>query len=94
MALPELERRLAQQIAIRYVLVASITSAVGHKSFATTQSYIREAQSLHEGFGDVFPALPARLRESRRVIRKRSASSQVGEITVPKEGLEPSHPCE
>lgn len=70
-----------------------IMSAAGHRSFATTQSYIREAEPLREGFGDVFPPLPDRLldpsKDPSKVIRKRSATTQVHEIIVPKEGLEP-----
>lgn len=34
-----------------------IQSAAGHKDFATTQVYIREAESLRAGFGEPFPAL-------------------------------------
>jgi hypothetical protein len=69
-----------------------IMSAAGHRSFATTQGYIREAEPLRDGFGDVFPTLPDRLLVGNQVIRKRSAENQVHEILVPKEGLEPSHP--
>jgi len=34
-----------------------IMSAAGHRDFKTTQGYIREAEPLREGFGDVFPPL-------------------------------------
>lgn len=33
----------------------------GHTDFATTMLYIREAENLRHGFGEVFPALPAEL---------------------------------
>ena len=35
-----------------------IMSRAGHRAFQTTQGYIREAESLREGFGTPFPALP------------------------------------
>ncbi len=35
-----------------------IKQRCGHTTFATTEIYIREAESVREGFGDVFPALP------------------------------------
>lgn len=68
-----------------------VMSAAGHRDFHTTQGYIREAEALREGFGDVFPPLPARLlAESSQIPSHRA---QVRGIKVPKEGLEPSHPC-
>ena len=33
----------------------------GHKSFATTGLYVREAEAVHQGFGVPFPSLPAGL---------------------------------
>jgi hypothetical protein len=38
-----------------------IKQRAGHKSFSTTEIYIREAENLREGFGAPFPALPASL---------------------------------
>ncbi len=38
-----------------------IMQRAGHSNFATTLGYIREAESVLEGFGDVFPPLPAAL---------------------------------
>jgi integrase len=38
-----------------------IQQRAGHEDFATTQGYIREAESIREGFGEVFPPLPAAL---------------------------------
>lgn len=35
----------------------------GHATFSTTQGYIREAENLRDGFGTVFPRLPASLLE-------------------------------
>ena len=35
-----------------------IMQRAGHKEFKTTQGYIREAEAIREGFGDVFPPLP------------------------------------
>ncbi len=36
-----------------------IMARAGHSDFATTMLYVREAEVLRDGFGDVFPALPA-----------------------------------
>lgn len=38
-----------------------IQRAAGHTGFDTTQGYIREAESVREEFGEVFPMLPAEL---------------------------------
>ena len=35
-----------------------IMSRAGHADFQTTQIYIRTAESLREGFGEVFPPIP------------------------------------
>ncbi len=35
-----------------------IKRRTGHTDYATTERYIREAEVLREGFGEVFPALP------------------------------------
>ncbi len=44
-----------------------VMTAAGRDRFETTQKYIREADVLRSGFGDVFPALPASLlSESNR----------------------------
>jgi hypothetical protein len=37
----------------------TIKRVLGHTTFATTEIYIREADAIREGFGDVFPTLPA-----------------------------------
>ena len=38
-----------------------IMQRAGHSDFKTTQGYIRLAENLSHGFGDVFPALPTQL---------------------------------
>lgn len=38
-----------------------IQRSAGHSSFTTTERYIREAENVRAGFGDVFPALPSEL---------------------------------
>lgn len=40
-----------------------IMQRAGHESFETTQLYIRLAEAVRVGFGDVFPALPPELYE-------------------------------
>jgi len=47
--------------AVRGDAPLSIMQAAGHADFATTQIYIRTAEALREGFGDVFPPLPSSL---------------------------------
>jgi hypothetical protein len=47
--------------AVRCDAPLHIMSAAGHEDFKTTQGYIREAEPLRAGFGDVFPALPKEL---------------------------------
>ena len=42
-----------------------IKQRAGHASFSTTEGYIREAENLREGFGDVFPGLPPGLTGAR-----------------------------
>lgn len=41
-----------------------ISRAAGHANFSTTQKYIRAAEILRAGFGEVFPPLPRELFES------------------------------
>jgi hypothetical protein len=36
-----------------------IKQRAGHSTFSTTEIYIREAEAVREGFGEVFPTLPA-----------------------------------
>lgn len=38
-----------------------IMQRAGHTDFRTTQIYIREAEAIRDGFGDVFPPLPSAL---------------------------------
>jgi integrase len=38
-----------------------IKQRAGHATFGTTEGYIREAENLRDGFGDVFPPLPQSL---------------------------------
>jgi hypothetical protein len=35
-----------------------IKQRAGHCTFSTTEGYIRDAENLRDGFGDVFPELP------------------------------------
>ncbi len=43
-----------------------IKQRAGHKSFQTTERYIREAEALRAGFGEPFPSLPACIMESSK----------------------------
>jgi hypothetical protein len=65
-----------------------IKQRAGHKSFSTTEGYIREAENLHEGFGVPFPPLPADLvTVSARVSAFRRRPSR-GEANFPWYGVE------
>jgi hypothetical protein len=46
----------------------------GHSSFSTTQGYVRDAENVRVGFGDVFPPLPEPLLGARA--RPRSGARQ------------------
>ena len=46
-------------MAVRDLL--EISRRAGHRTLHTTEGHIRDAESLREGFGWVFPALPAGL---------------------------------
>jgi hypothetical protein len=48
-------------MAIRGDDALRIQQRAGHEDFQTTQGYIREAEAIREGFGNVFPPLPAAL---------------------------------
>jgi len=41
-----------------------IKQRAGHACFATTERYVREAEAISRGFGEVFPTLPAGILES------------------------------
>jgi integrase len=41
-----------------------IMQRAGHESFATTQLYVREAEAIREGFGEVFPPLTSLIETS------------------------------
>ncbi len=51
-------------LAIRGDDPLKIKQRVGHSAFTTTEGYIREAEAVRDGFGDVFPAPPASLLPS------------------------------
>jgi integrase len=59
-------------IAVRGDPGEQIKRRAGHTDYATTERYIREAEVLREGFGAVFPALPALSGNCATVRAKRS----------------------
>jgi integrase len=76
-----------------------IKSRAGHTSFTTTEGYIREAEQVRDGFGEVFPRLPTGLVYPTDESSTNRLSEQLGldkdrEILnvslVGHEGLEPS----
>ncbi|HEY1954280.1 MAG TPA: site-specific integrase [Polyangiaceae bacterium] len=79
-----------------------IKQRAGHSGFATTEGYIREAENMCEGFGTVFPPLPAELLERPKSFRGVSASvsafrrrashdrSQNGLASAERAGFEPA----
>ena len=48
-------------LAIHGVDATKIKQRAGHTTFSTTELYIREAEAVREGFGEVFPPLPGGL---------------------------------
>jgi integrase len=52
-----------------------IKQRAGHASFSTTEGYIREAENLREGFGEVFPPLPSSLLPPAKPNRRRVSAS-------------------
>jgi hypothetical protein len=48
-----------------------IKQRAGHRSFSTTEGYIREAENLGDSFGQVFPPLPPSLLSGARRRRQR-----------------------
>jgi integrase len=64
-----------------------IKQRCGHQTFSTTEIYIREAEAVREGFGEVFPALPAALRgpigNSGRILARGRIPVTIGPKTRP-----------
>lgn len=54
-----------------------IQQRAGHTSFATTQIYIREAEVVGDGFGEVFPSLPVSLLGTNRTTGVRLPDAQM-----------------
>lgn len=52
-----------------------IKQRAGHASFSTTEGYIREAENLRDGFGEVFPPLPSSLLSAAKPNRRRVSAS-------------------
>jgi hypothetical protein len=66
-----------------------IQQRAGHEDFKTTQGYIREAEAVREGFGEVFPVLPSSLlgdressEESSEVLQRRGSAGLEGRVLV------------
>jgi hypothetical protein len=53
-------------MAIRGADPLHIRHRAGHTSFATTQGYIRQAEAVRTGFGEVFPGLDGLLKSIER----------------------------
>jgi hypothetical protein len=60
-----------------------IKQRAGHRSFQTTEGYIREAENLREGFGKVFQTLPSSLLEKPKPNRRRVSASVSAFGSVP-----------
>lgn len=57
----DLRATAATWMAVRGDAPLAIKHVLGHRRFETTELYVREADAIREGFGEVFPALPASL---------------------------------
>jgi len=93
----DLRASAATWMAVRGDKPLAIRQRCGHAAFATTEIYIREAEVLVDGFGEVFPALPAALvgpppESSRIVIPTRAivAAAKNKAIQERDTGLEPA----
>jgi len=77
-----------------------IQTRAGHTDFKVTQSYVREAEVLRQGFGEPFPAIPDSLIDSNRSeqsfkgsklgAQKRKRPSISAWPLVAREGFEPT----
>ena len=66
-----------------------IMQRAGHADFQTTQGYIREAEAVRAGFGDVFPVLPLSLWEGGVSSGNRPDEPQTLGNMVEAPGIEP-----
>jgi hypothetical protein len=64
-----------------------IKQRAGHKGFATTEMYIREAENLAAGFGEPLPPLPPELLGPGAAASRSGA--QVSGMVVEQRGIEP-----
>jgi hypothetical protein len=72
-----------------------IKQRAGHRSFSTTEGYIREAENLREGFGAPFPPLPADLARVSAFRRRPTRSvANFPWYGVEQRGIEPSESAE
>jgi integrase len=60
-----------------------IKQRAGHSTFSTTEGYIREAENLRDGFGEVFPPLPPSLLDGKPKNRRRVSASVSAFGSVP-----------
>jgi integrase len=71
-----------------------IKQRAGHSTFSTTEGYIREAEAVREGFGEVFPPLPeCLLGESPRIAPGRFKSRDRAKnkaVSAERAGFEPA----
>ncbi len=61
-----------------------IKQRAGHRSFSTTEGYIREAENLREGFGTVFPLPPPDLQGEGGVLARVLAFGRTPSTAQPK----------
>jgi len=76
-------------LAIRGEDPLKIMQRAGHADFETTQGYIREAEAVRSGFGDVFPSLPLDLILDDESSKNRPESTKPLENMVEAPGIEP-----
>jgi hypothetical protein len=71
-----------------------IKQRAGHRTFSTTEAYIREAEAVRDGFGDVFPALPVEVVSSADLPERIGANGHAyeiaGDLAVGEAGFEPA----
>jgi hypothetical protein len=79
-------------LAIRGEDPLKIMQRAGHVDFNTTQGYVREAETVREGFGKVFSPMPIALIGPAILIPFRSEVAQVPDIMVEAPGIEHDPP--
>ncbi len=92
----DLRATAATWLAVQGVEPLKIMQRLGHRNFSTTMIYVREAEQLRDGFGDVFPELPNRLLQklkSPAILSGPGKTTGNAAFSVTPRGFEPLLPA-